>query len=188
MKGIGKVILLILSLVGLLSVETCASTSTQSYLFKNSVIRSLNPQHSTYLLAQQIQDSISVENNDSVKLKDPKMALFYAVIPGIVVHGAGHFYADKPVTGLVLLGVEGVGLIVLLNNQLSQTENNIDTGGSGLNIIAGITLFFGSWAYDMIGAPQAVNKHNQELIQRKNTGLKFQLKDGGLRLALVYHF
>jgi len=144
MKGIGRVILLILSLVGFLSVRTYASTSTQSYFFKNSVIKSLQPRYSSILFTQQTQDSISVEKDYSVKLKDPNMALLYAFIPGIVVHGAGHFYADKPAAGLVLLGVEGIGLLFVVRESFSQSENNYYSGGSGFNVVAGITLFFGS--------------------------------------------
>jgi TM2 domain-containing membrane protein YozV len=48
------------------------------------------------------------------KKKSPLIALGIAFFPGIIVHGAGHFYAGKPKTGSLLLVGElvGVGCIV----------------------------------------------------------------------------
>lgn len=54
--------------------------------------------------------------------------------------------------------------------------------------LAGLLLFVGSWVYDVVDSPIAVQKHNQKLIQGKNTELKLQFKDKDLRVAFVYHF
>jgi hypothetical protein len=125
---------------------------------------------------------------DSLKLKDPKMALFYAIIPGIIVHGAGHFYADKPVTGLILIGVEGAGLMFMMSGVVSQFNENRVSESGGIDGVVGITLFLGSWFYDLIGAPIAVNKENEDLLQQKKTSLQFQPKNGGFKVAIIYKF
>jgi len=186
-------LLILTALLFWLLVEACPASSTQSYLFKNSVLKSPQLKYAPFLLAQQSQDSTAVKNTHSLKLKDPRLAVFYSFIPGIVIHGAGHFYAGKLGTGLLLFGTEIVGDGLFLLGAIGVGVSQIEDGGSTWKpgyalMTTGLILFFGSWVYDLIGSPLAVQKRNRELLQNNKTELKFQLKDRGLRLAIVWHF
>lgn len=99
---------------------------------------------------------------DTLKLKNPNTALLIAVVPGFVFHGSGHFYARKSLVGVALFATELVGLRLGLRgtNPFGGSESNTE----GTEVIAGMILFFGSWAYDLIGAPLAVNKENEKLM------------------------
>jgi hypothetical protein len=46
--------------------------------------------------------------------KSPLIALEIAFFPGVIIHGAGHFYAGKPKTGSLLLVGELVGVGCML--------------------------------------------------------------------------
>jgi hypothetical protein len=152
------------------------------------MLKSSQIKYSLFLLAQQSQDSTAVKKMNSLKLKSPYMAIFYSVVPGIIVHGSGHFYAGKTNTGYLLLGTEAAGLLFLylgFEEALggSSYQNDADIMGW-----TGLALFSGSWLYDVIGSPIAVQKQNQKLFKGENTELRFQPKDSGLRLVLVCHF
>lgn len=101
---------------------------------------------------------------DSLRLKRPNTALLIAVVPGFLFHGSGHFYARKSLTGLALFATESVGLILWLrgSNFMGGSSGGPDTEQA--EFITGMALFFGSWAYDLIGAPLAVNKENEKLL------------------------
>ncbi len=105
------------------------------------------------------------ERSDSLKLRTPNTALLIAVVPGFVAHGSGHFYARKPLTGLALLTAEAAGLILWLrgSNFMGGSSGGPDTEQA--EFITGMALFFGSWAYDLIGAPLAVSKENEKLMK-----------------------
>jgi hypothetical protein len=107
------------------------------------------------------------EPSDSLKLKNPNTALFYAAVPGFLIHGMGHFYATKPITGTLLLGVEMLGLLFMVRGAFSGFDGSSDKGEE-VNGIVGVALFIGSWAYDMIGAPLAVGKENERILQSKS--------------------
>jgi hypothetical protein len=171
-----------------ISVEACPASTTQSYLFKNSVLKSQQSEYTPFLLAQQSQDSTVVKNVHSLKLKSPYLAIFYSVIPGIALHGSGHVYAGKIGTGLLLFSSELVGIGLIFIGSVSGGENQEYSSGRDNALFIGTALFIGSWVYDIFGAPVAVQKRNQKLLQNSNTELKFQLKDKDLRLAIVWHF
>jgi len=105
-----------------------------------------------------------------VKLKSPTTAFLIALVPGSVVHGAGHFYAGKPKTGVFLFSMEliGAGLFYLgaLSSFGEQSENNSSKDGTVVKFF-GFALFVGSWVADVIGAPKAVKKWNNELLKPK---------------------
>jgi hypothetical protein len=102
---------------------------------------------------------------DSVGLRSPNKALLIAVFPGFIAHGSGHFYARKSLTGLALFTAEAAGLILWLrgSNFMGGSSGGPDTEQA--EFITGMALFFGSWAYDLIGAPLAVNKENEKLMK-----------------------
>ena len=141
---------------------------------------------SSLIFAQQMVDSITGPPLDSLKLRNPYMAIFYSFVPGIIVHGSGHFYAGDSRTGTRLLLAEaaGGGLIfvgIVLTMAGVQTE-------AGFAVLSGAILFVGSWVYDVVRSPLVVKKHNKELLDRKQGQLRFRTKDGDLRLELVWRF
>lgn len=168
---------LILLLIGFGSDSAHASTShLQTYVSTSGSLILQQEKSSSFLFAQQTEDSIRVHTLDSLKLKDPNKAFLYAVVPGIVVHGAGHFYAGETTTGWVLVAGEvvslslaayaiGVGIGESTNGSTSNSNAEI------VGIFAG-TLFIATWLYDIVGAPVAVQRENQKLLRPENVGLK----------------
>ena len=182
MKGFERAIGSAILLIWLLPAKTCPAT-TQTYVSKSS--------YSALLFAQQTNDSVKIENFDSRKLKSPWIAFGIALVPGAVVHGAGHFYAGKIRTGFLLLGTEVVGASLLVYAAVSSFA--VAWGGeydpeAELWAIGGLVLFVGSWAYDMVGSPLSVKKQNEKLLQGKQSKLKFQMKDGELKLVIMKNF
>lgn len=120
------------------------------------------------------------------------MAFGIALVPGAIIHGAGHFYAGKIGTGFVLLGCEFVGTGLIGGGMISLIEKGIIKGESGepgvMMMEAGLVLFAGSWIYDIIGSPIVVMKTNKDLLQGKHIGLKLQIKDENLKLVVVRDF
>jgi hypothetical protein len=174
MKGIANAIGVMIFLICLFSVKAYSSTyKAQTYVSRNSLINIPQCRYSGLLFPQQMEDSVKLERADSIKLKDPKMAVFYAVIPGILVHGAGHFYAEKPKTGLILFGAEALGLLFLMRGVASEFRENDSDGSGAFEGITGFTLVLGSWIYDLIGAPLAIERKNQKLLGKKTADLKF---------------
>lgn len=107
----------------------------------------------------------------------PAAAAGLALFPGVLVHGTGHFYAGRPLTGSVLAASEAAAVYLIirggmeayssgkdiadmLNNSAGQgvSQNLGDTGnlsyGLGL-AAAGLVVFLGSWLFDVTGAPLA---------------------------------
>jgi hypothetical protein len=197
LRSILQVGLLIL-VICFLSAKTYPSTNkTQTYVSKNGFLSSPLLRYSGLLFAQQINDSIKAEWWDSIhgersrtiKLKDPKMAVFYAFIPGIVVHGSGHFYARKTKTGFLLLGAEVVGVSLVGWSAFATAMGGYDPGVELLGF-GGLMLFVGSWVYDVVGSPIAVKKDNQKRVGMKSINLKFEFdhKYDSIRVVLVRQF
>lgn len=103
--------------------------------------------------------------NRGNKKRSATAAFLIALVPGSVVHGAGHFYAGKPKTGFVLMGTEIVGIGLFMVGAISSLPDNVREGdgeGDGETIgFVGFSLFMFSWLYDMINAPLKVKKQNQ---------------------------
>jgi len=105
-----------------------------------------------YLIVQETTatDTIYMKANESkpANLKSPTTALVIALVPGSVVHGAGHFYAGKTGTALGLFGAEiiGAGLIYagVLGSIFEGMEGSENRGGEDAALIVGLSLFAGS--------------------------------------------
>ncbi|MFH1336452.1 MAG: hypothetical protein ABII96_08035 [Candidatus Zixiibacteriota bacterium] len=172
----------------LLPLGILEAANLQLFLLNSNAIDRQRFDQRNFFLVQQENDSILAIGINSYKTKSSYVALFYSFVPGIIVHGSGHFYAGKTNTGYLLLGTEAAGLLLL------YMGFEVAFGGSAYQTDAdlmgwtGLALFSGSWLYDIIGSPIAVHKRNKELLKKKNTELRFQPKDSGLRLVLVYHF
>ncbi|MGB2989752.1 MAG: hypothetical protein WBC98_07305, partial [Candidatus Zixiibacteriota bacterium] len=105
-----------------------------------------------------------------------------------VVHGAGHFYAGKTGTGLVLLGSELAGATLILASVGMSWEHGSVTGEAFPVAFVGGALFFGSWIYDMVKSPLIVQKQNRELLQGKSTDLELRMNAEDVRVVVVYRF
>jgi hypothetical protein len=126
-----------------------------------------------YLYDQETIANDTIDNKATVptpgKLKSPTKALVIALVPGSVVHGAGYFYAEKPKIGLFLFSIEVIGAGLLYAGALSGFAEEAQEGTGkdrpGLTWI-GLALFGGSWLADIIGAPEAVKKHNEGIVKK----------------------
>jgi hypothetical protein len=132
-----------------------------------------------FLPAQHQEDSIIVGREVSRKLKDPGKALLYALVPGLVVHGAGHFYAGEKTAGWVLAGGEILGLCLIgyaAGVDAGESRSGITSNGNRETIgVFGGGLFVGTWIYDVIGAPLAVRRENRKFLGEEKVRLRFDL-------------
>jgi len=127
-----------------------------------------------YLLTQgEVNESTSQirVDSDSLKLKDPNKAAFYALVPGFFVHGAGHFYAGKSSTGLALLGVEMLSIasfcLYALTSIPDENETDDNFARQAVFLSMAVGLFLGSWYYDIEKTPKAVKEYNEKLRTKK---------------------
>jgi hypothetical protein len=163
---------LLLAIVFLLAVSTASAQSTDTGL------------------------SGSLEtNHQSHFYKDPNKAFLLAFFPGLLIHGYGHFYADDPMMGNVLLtgevvSVVSVGLGALIRSDtrtfsggLLGTPANADRVGTNL-MWGGIIAFTALWIVDMAHAPTAAKDYNDA------NGLKpiTYFEQDRPTLALAYRF
>jgi len=95
----------------------------------------------------------------------PDTAFYKSLFPGIVWHGAGHFYAKDSNTGFSLLSAEIVSLAIItmsVNELLTPIKEGQTYNVSRIVFYTGLTLFTGSWLYDIIFSRGAVEKFNRE--------------------------
>ena len=189
MKESGRAIGLIMLLICFLWTKTYPSTcKVQPYVSTSGSLILQQEKSSSFFFAQQMEDSIKLGGLDSMKLKDPNKAIFYAFIPGILIHGSGHFYAGKTKTGFWLLGAEVVGAYLVFTAALAELPGGEYDPDDELWGFAGLLLFVGSWVYDVVKSPIVVKKQNKELLQKRQSLLNLQMKNESLRLILVSRF
>jgi hypothetical protein len=189
-------ILLIAFMVSLSNHCLLAQTSPsinklQSYVFKNRSTNLSPSGYANFLSVRQWNDSNKVVSSDSIKLKSPWIALGIAVVPGVIVHGSGHFYAGKTKSGFWLLGAEVAGASIVYVSVLAgyAASEAGETGTeAGFGVFGGLLLFVGSWVYDVVRSPMVVKKQNEELLQRRHSELKLQIKDENLKLVVIWGF
>ncbi len=133
----------------------------------------------------------------------PGMALTLALVPGIAVHGSGHFYAGRPLTGAALAAVE-VGALYLaylgsmqitsaVNSGVGDAESenfgNSEELSRGLGLaVTGAALFLGSWLFDLSGAPTAAAETAAARKQAAGTALRPALRPDQVALVLERRF
>ncbi|MGB2769226.1 MAG: hypothetical protein WBC88_05830 [Candidatus Zixiibacteriota bacterium] len=201
MKGLHKIvggiyrIQLILLLMCVLSINAFPSTDrVQAYVSRSGAIDAAWDGPSSFLLAQHQEDSLRVPGADSKELKDPGVALLYALVPGLVVHGAGHFYAGEKAAGWVLASGEILSLCLIgYAVGVGAGESKSGTTSNGNRELIGVFgggLFVGTWIYDVIGAPLAVQRENREFLQGRNVRLRFDLDhtSHSVRVQIVKRF
>lgn len=117
------------------------------------------------------------------------IALGIAFFPGVIIHGAGHFYAGKPKTGSLLLVGELVGVgciaagIVVISLGVFTKVGTLGaadvTEASGLAsglMYVGSGLFLGTWVYDVVFAPISCLKYSEQKNDYKINIVKLTLK------------
>ncbi len=158
------------------------------HFFKSPLLSQQPDNRFSFLFAQQAEDSTKPQTAPSLKLKSPYTAAFYSVIPGVLVHGSGHFYAGKEGTGSALLGLEAAGVLLLYFGSLSAFQGSSHQNDTDAMGYMGLALFAGSWVYDMVGSPIAVVRRNRYIKETEGTQYDFKREPRELRLTFAWHF
>ena len=181
-KNVGAIcaVQLILLIASLSPADALASTErVETYVSRdNSPLVAWNGP-SDPLVAVHNEDSIIVSREVYGRRRDPGKAFFYALVPGLVVHGTGHFYAGDKTAGWALLGGEVFGLCLIayavgVRSDSAPQDPDLDDE-AGTIAVFGTALFAGTWIYDVIGAPLAVQRENRELLGGEDIQLRFGL-------------
>jgi TM2 domain-containing membrane protein YozV len=177
-------LVLALAFISFASIEVFGS-SFEISLIPNQ-IQSFNSVESFFTSESFSSDSsgmshLSVQSNK----KSPTAALLLALVPGSVVHGAGHFYAGKVKTGFILLGTEIVGMSLLMGGALSALPGNVKENRGEMMGFIGFSLFLGSWIYDIVQSPSEVKKHNEGLQRKTNLNFKIEYHENTQELRLL---
>jgi hypothetical protein len=172
-------------------VNTHASgENTSNQLSSISLGGSQQVERFNFFLSRQEYDSDStgLQTQASLKLKSPDRAVFYSLMPGIILHGSGHIYAGKTGTGIALFGAELVGVGLMYVGAAEGIEENLSGDEGETLFFIGLPLFLGSWVYDLIKSPSVVKKQNAELFIKEPAGVELRMKDGRPRLVAVWRF
>jgi hypothetical protein len=94
---------------------------------------------------------------------DMVMGYFMAIGPGIIVHGAGNMYAGKWPRGLLMFHAGLLGLYLLL--AYAMGENRWEEGDHTWYYLGALTLFFGSYAWDIATVGGAIRERHPEGAQ-----------------------
>jgi hypothetical protein len=191
-SNIPAIILFFLFLFSTWCTAYSSSDPPNTYVARTTLVNVQSQMTLSLLSTLQIEDTTSHiladSSTSSAKLlkkpKHPLKAMAFAVIPGVVLHGSGHFYAERRKTAVILLGCEVVGLAMGVFGGLAQSEGA--GGSSGSTIEIGALLFFGSWLYDFIAAPLKVYMQNQPQPEEKDIGMGIRFKDKEPKLTLVW--
>lgn len=152
-----------------------------------------------YLTVQETTETDTIyktaNKSKPAKLKSPTTALVIALVPGAVVHGAGHFYAGKTKTAVGLFGAEILGAGLTGLGLLGSLRG--DTGGEGgeggeVVIALGLGFFFGSWIYDIVESPSVIKRQNDQTPEKKpfpyELNMEFDKGNHQLKCLVVKHF
>ncbi len=97
-----------------------------------------------------------------------------AVVPGALVHGAGHWYVGDRPTAVRLLLAELTGVVLVVGSELLGAATN-DSGelGAPRRVLthAGGLLFVGSWAADIVGSFKGAESFAPDSTRLEHTAL-----------------
>lgn len=120
-------------------------------------------------LAEGRKDSLNL------KMKNPYIAGGIAIFPGVFLHGFGHMYAGKYLTWAWLMIATGVGYYLFDKEDEYIAYEGDDITDKRFTYYepihySALIIFYGSWAYDIIGAPIACILRNKQI--KENLSLK----------------
>lgn len=131
--------------------------------------------------------------DEELEAKDPMMATVFSILPGLVFHGSGNFYAGDYDFGsrMLIMEILGGGLALWGHNIIHQPNHwgryfGGDTDQAGYWIkAAGVGMLVISWIGDLATAPGAATSWNND----HQLQLQMDSYDGtGARIALASHF
>jgi hypothetical protein len=109
-------------------------------------------------------------NNDDVEVTSMIVplnegeAFQKAIFPGLIMHGSGHFYAKEQNAGFSLLSAEILSLVMMgisVNELLTPVAQDQSFNVSRAVFFTGLTMFVGSWLWDIAFSPKAVADYNE---------------------------
>lgn len=118
---------------------------------------------------------------------NPAKAAGLAIVPGFILRGAGHWYAQKYLlsTGLFITAVIGFKLYFGANDNVGEgipiSEENKHYK---LEKYSGLILLCGTWAYDMIAAPIVCIRHNKRIKENLSIKPFFAKNQWGSRIGI----
>lgn len=116
--------------------------------------------------------------------KSPEKARYISAVPGLLIHGLGHMYAGDYNTGTLLFLLEGVSIAMIMSPFI--------TGGFDyilLVMLGGGVLFWGTYIWDVMGAPKAAQEYNKKYFPDNNTTFqehKFPKTIPGLTFSIKF--
>lgn len=120
--------------------------------------------HTYNVINSDKEEGLNSVSLSSYKKKSPGAAFAIGFFPGFFIHGLGHYYIGNKGTGSLLLIME-LSSVLIASRDVGTTNGTIDNGELALARafrFLYLTLFFGSWFYDFIGAPLKAEKLNKE--------------------------
>lgn len=119
------------------------------------------------ILALALSGLARAEGEPTISLRtlDPGVARKQALWPGILLHGAGHRYAQDNDTFYSLVGGELFSLLVggFGAHELFGPEKKGEHKSMATTLaVTGAVLFVGTWAWDIAFAPGKARAFNQE--------------------------
>jgi hypothetical protein len=133
--------------------------------------------------------------DEEIEPKDPALATVFSVLPGIVFHGSGNYYAGDYEWGNKMLVMEiiGGGIAIWGHSLIHESSNWDPYFGSDQNSqqagywikAGGVAMIFASWVGDVATASDAADSWN------KDHQMQFQMDSyngTGVRMALGTSF
>jgi hypothetical protein len=100
------------------------------------------------------QPDVAPEREPPPEVEQRGLAAATAVVPGVIVHGTGHYVAGQTTTGNRLLLAEGIGLGLVLGAGsviVATGASRYFTGPAAATVIVGVGLFATSFFADIYG-------------------------------------
>ena len=120
-----------------------------------------------YTQTTNITESDSINVSILAKYNSEKKGYIWPVaaslIPGILIHGSGHFAAGAKETGYYLLLLEFVSFGFMATMEYDKPANILGSIGT--------CLFLGTYIYDVAATPFVVNRYNKNLKQKYKLSL-----------------
>ena len=164
-------------------------------LFKSSALLAAGAGGNIYTPSYQYAgpQGSSIADED-IKGKDPMLATVFSVLPGVIIHGFGNYYAGDYAFGTRMLVLElvGAGVWAWGNHMLHKPwvwdeyfadESRAKKAGYWISAI-GVTAVIISWLGDVATAHKAADTYNRD------HQIQFHLEamDSGGALKLSKHF